>query len=158
MKSVPILNEADGGRPAAVPLRARAGALDGCRVLVVEDEFVIADELARALAGEGAEVVGPAPSVGQGIAVAQGQSIHAAVLDINLGGTLAWPLVDMLLARSVAVTLVTGYDGSSVPARYSHLPRWAKPVAMRDLTQALASEIATVGRAMPDWARDDTPD
>lgn len=122
-------------------MEARPGPLAGCRILVVEDEFLIADELARALAHEGAEVLGPAPTLAQAMAAAA-DPIHAAVLDINLGGSLAWPVVDLLLARSVAVTLVSGYDAASVPARYAHLPRWAKPVAMRELARALARQFA----------------
>ena len=51
----------------------------------------------------------------------------------------------MLLARSVAVTLITGYDNASVPTRYAHLPRWAKPVAVREVTRALVGGIAGAG-------------
>lgn len=129
--------------------KADAAPLTGCRILVVEDEFLIADELARVLAGEGAEILGPAPTVDQAMAVASDQPIHAAVMDINLGGTLAWPLVDLLLARSVPVTLVTGYDGTSVPAQYGDLPRWAKPVALRELAEALARQFTATNCLAP---------
>ncbi len=90
-------------------------------------------------------MLGPAPTLTQAIAAAQTEPLHTAVLDINLGGSLAWPVMDLLLARSVAVTLVSGYDAASVPARYAHLPRWAKPVGMRELARQFAAPAAEFG-------------
>ena len=73
--------------PAQSP--SRDVVIHGCRVLVAEDEFLIADDLAHALACEGAEVVGPAATVEQGIDAVRTRPVDAAILDINLGGALA---------------------------------------------------------------------
>ena len=112
--------------------------LTGRRILVAEDEFFIADEVAHALEGEGAVVIGPAPTVAQLLALLEAEErIDGAVLDVNLNGEMVWPAVPALLARGVPVLLATGYDAAVVPADYAHLPRCAKPVAMADLTRAL---------------------
>ena len=117
--------------------------LKGRRILVAEDEFFIADEVVQALEGEGAEVIGPAPTVAQVLSLAQAEGrIDGAVLDVNLNGEMVWPALAALLARGVPVLLATGYDAAVVPANYAHLPRCAKPVAMSDLTRALTRGLA----------------
>lgn len=119
------------------------GGLKGRRVLVAEDEFFIADEVVQVLEGEGAVVIGPAPTVGHVLALMKSEErIDGAVLDVNLNGEMVWPAVAALLARGVPVLLATGYDAAVVPADYAHLPRCAKPVAMADLTRALTRGMA----------------
>ncbi|MEH3158487.1 MAG: response regulator [Sphingomonas taxi] len=118
---------------------ARAMPLLGRRILVIEDEYMIADDLATALRVDGAEVIGPVASLGQGMQLmAQGGPFDAAVLDINLRGTLAYPLLDRLIAADVPVLLSTGYDAGMIPERYRHLPRCDKPVSAARLLQAVA--------------------
>jgi DNA-binding NtrC family response regulator len=121
---------------------APVGGLTGRRILVAEDEFFIADEVVQALEGEGALVIGPAPTVAHLMALLQAEDrIDGAVLDVNLNGEMVWPAVAALLARGVPVLLATGYDAAVVPADYGHLPRCAKPVAMADLTRALTRRL-----------------
>ena len=123
--------------------RCRTRSTGGCSA-----SFTVhagADEIAHALSEAGAKVIGPAPTLSQALVMAEAQRIDAAVLDINLGGVLSWPVIDMLLARSVEVMLVSGYDSASVPARYAHLCRWAKPVQIRHLVRSLAREFACAG-------------
>ena len=75
-------------------------ALTGRRVLVVEDEYFLADDIARALVGLGAETVGPVPTREQALAHLEGGGrIDACVLDLNLRGEMAFPVADALLAR-----------------------------------------------------------
>lgn len=112
--------------------------LRNCRILVVEDEYHIAEEVSEALAEEGAEVLGPVATVPDALAIAEGEErINAALLDVNLGGGMIWPVVDLLVGRNVPVVLTTGYDAGSLPERYAHLPRCEKPVALREITSAL---------------------
>ncbi len=112
-------------------------SLHGKRILVVEDEYLIADDLARALASAGAEVVGPAASLPQGMRLTQSEPrIDAAVLDINLRDTMVYPLIDRLIGDGVAVLLTTGYDLATIPVAYQGLPRCEKPVSAARLMRA----------------------
>src|SRR3712207_954447 len=90
--------------------------LAGRRVLVVEDEYFIADDIARALRKLGAEVVGPLASRDEALdAFSSGQSIDAAVLDINLRGDAVYPVADALRGRKVPFVFATGYDPATIP-------------------------------------------
>jgi CheY-like chemotaxis protein len=105
------------------------------RVLVVEDEYVIALDLASALAELGAEVIGPVPSVDQALSVIREHAgeLDAAVLDINLGSETAYPVAELLRERRVPFVFATGYDGWSIPDAYGDVPRCFKPVDAADV-------------------------
>lgn len=119
-------------------------ALQGLRVLVVEDEYMIAQEIAEVLADAGAETLGPVPSVGEALRLVGAEArIDCALLDVNVGNEAVWPAVDMLLARGVPIVLATGYDASAIPRAYAHLPRCEKPASGSDLTRALAQVLAS---------------
>ena len=122
------------------------GILRGRRILVAEDEYFIADEVAEALAEAGAEVVGPAATVEAAQALARAEErLDGAVLDANLGGAMIWPVLDALTARGVPVVLATGYDAGVIPKAHADLPRCEKPVAARDVLRALARGVAAAG-------------
>ncbi len=131
-----------------------ASPLRGKRVLVVEDEYMIADDLACELRDAGAEVLGPAASLPQAMRViAPIGPIDAAVLDINLRETLAYPLVDRLIEQGVRVLITSGYDEAMIPERYRHLPRCEKPVSplkLRHALEALWSEPTIIATPRPD--------
>ncbi|MGI4977373.1 MAG: response regulator [Janthinobacterium lividum] len=123
---------------------AARGALQGLRILVVEDEYLIAQEIAEVLADAGAETLGPVPSVGEALRMVEAEErIDCALLDVNVGSEPVWPAVDVLLARGVPVVLATGYDARAVPRAYAHLPRCGKPASGQDLTRALAQALAS---------------
>ncbi|MBD8678349.1 response regulator [Sphingomonas sp. CFBP 13720] len=112
--------------------------LEGCRILVVEDEYLIADDLRLALIDAGADVLGPVPTVTAAQSVLAAESrIDAALLDINLGGTMVFDLADALEARSVPFVFATGYDESAIPERFSAVPRLEKPVKARNVLATL---------------------
>ncbi|HWL71239.1 MAG TPA: hypothetical protein VNS22_23075 [Geminicoccus sp.] len=116
--------------------------LKGRRVLVAEDEYMLADDLRQALENEGAVVLGPVPHLEDVLAlVGQHAQIDAAVLDVNLGGEMVWPAADLLSGRGVPFLLTTGYEHSSIPARHAHVTRCEKPVAPAEIVRALAREI-----------------
>lgn len=102
------------------------GQLTGKRVLVVEDEYFIASDLARALGKAGAIAVGPVSDVREGLALVD-DDIDAAILDVNLIGARSFPLADALAARQVPFLFVTGYDDWALPDEYRAAPRMAKP-------------------------------
>ena len=105
-----------------------AGLLAGRRILVVEDERIAALELAGVLAGHGALVVGPATSVAQALALISREGpFDGAVLDLNLGGTIADAVADRLLACDVPVLIVSGYGAGVVDDRFADVPRLEKP-------------------------------
>ena len=113
--------------------------LHGRRILVAEDEYMVAQEVMGMLRDLGTEPLGPVPTVEAGLRLIpdEGVPMDAALLDVNLGGERVWPLADALLARGVAVVLTTGYAADAVPAAYVTLPRCEKPVAARDIARAL---------------------
>ena len=117
--------------------------LQGRRVLVAEDEYMIAEEIAEALSDTGADTLGPVPSVGDAMRlIAAEDRIDGALLDVNLGNEAVWPAVDMLLGRGVPLVLATGYDAGAIPEAYAHLPRCEKPASGQDLARALARVLA----------------
>ncbi len=84
--------------------------LAGKRILLAEDEFLIALTAADALVALGAVVVGPACSLAAGLALAADEALDGAVLDVNLNGEDSRPVVDLLARRRVPFVLTTGYD------------------------------------------------
>ena len=100
---------------------------DGRRILVVEDEYVIAMEIAGVLEDCGAEIVGPVGSVGEALdLVSRQRLIDGAVLDVNLGGERVFPVARLLAARSVPYLFVTGYDALEL-AEFPIPPKVEKP-------------------------------
>ena len=114
-------------------------SLTGRRVLVVEDEYFLADDLGRALTQLGAEVLGPVATRAEAFELlSTGERIDLAVLDINLQGESVFPVADTLLEQGVPFLFATGYDQTAIPAQYQQVPRWEKPFAPEALAQALS--------------------
>src|SRR5918992_5132595 len=90
-------------RAASPPLKDR-------RILVVEDDWFIANAVADLLAKEGATVFGPASTVAEGAQLAEYWPIEIAVMDLNLNGQRADDLVVELAQKNIPVVVVTGYD------------------------------------------------
>lgn len=113
-------------------------SLAGRHLLLVEDDFFVAHDLAMSLQAAGAVVVGPVSSVAAGRTVIHRTvRLDGAIMDINLGGELSYELVDMLLSRGVPVTFATGYDRQVVPARYRDIPLCEKPLDLVRCAMAL---------------------
>jgi CheY-like chemotaxis protein len=107
----------------------RRQRLKGRRLLVVEDEYLVAADLTSSLEAHGAEVVGPAASVQDALSlVNNGGRLDGAVLDINLRSERVYPVADLLTARGVPFIFTTGYDAVAVPIAYAGAPRCEKPV------------------------------
>jgi DNA-binding response OmpR family regulator len=92
-------------------------------ILVVEDEYLLADDCASLVRKAGFDVGGPFATVEEAFGALDG--IQGALLNIDLGGTTAFPLIDELERRQIPVVIYTGYQ--SLPARYAHLPFYLKP-------------------------------
>jgi len=115
-----------------------ASALRGRRILVVEDEYMMAEDLRYDLEEAGAEVIGPVPSVADALRLlATEMSIDAAILDVNLRGEKAYPVADVLRERTIPFVLATGYEQWALPEAYKDVPRCDKPVDLRHLALVL---------------------
>ena len=116
--------------------------LRNCRVLLVEDEYMLADELSNALFQAGAIVLGPVGTLDEAIALIHSeQAIDGAILDVNLGGAMAFDAADLLIARDVPLVFTAGYDLSALPQRFVDIPRCEKPVNIRAVADAIGREI-----------------
>ncbi|WP_414470621.1 response regulator [Microvirga sp. M2] len=112
--------------------------LQGRRILVVEDEYMMAEDLQRDLQQVGAEVVGPVPSVTDALRLlAMEETIDGAILDVSLRGEKAYPVADALRERGVPFVLATGYEQWALPEAYRDVPRCDKPVDLRHMARAL---------------------
>ncbi|HUF56902.1 MAG TPA: response regulator [Thermohalobaculum sp.] len=122
---------------------AAPAPLTGYRILVVEDEYYIADDLRRAALRLGAEVVGPAPTRERALELIVGpQRIDLAVVDINLRGEIVFEVADALEAQGVPFVFATGYNHGAIPERFGHVPCWSKPLDPHDLLRSLAGPEA----------------
>jgi CheY-like chemotaxis protein len=110
----------------------------GRRVFLVEDEMFVAWLLEDMLADLGCEVVGPASSVNQALAMIDAEAIDAAVLDVNLNGQMSYPIADALAARGVPFVLSTGYDKDTLRDDYRTFPVLQKPIRRSELSETLA--------------------
>ena len=104
------------------------GVLAGLRILVVEDEPIVAWDLADALERQGCEVVGPAYDVAQAEKLSREQALDGAVLDVYLGDQKVFPVADILSEGPIPFCFVTGYGVSALrPDDLDH-PVLQKPV------------------------------
>jgi|KBSSwiStaDraftv2_1062776.scaffolds.fasta_scaffold108931_2 CheY-like chemotaxis protein len=109
--------------------------LAGYRVLVVEDEFIVAAMLADMLEDDGASVVGPASTQAEGIALAKAETFDLAVLDWNLNGLPGAAVARALRERSIPFVISTGYG--VVEEEFGSVPVLHKPYAPARLTESL---------------------
>jgi CheY-like chemotaxis protein len=134
-----------GAEAPPTPPSPRSGALgnlSGLRLLVVEDEALIATDLADTLRGLGCHVIGPAGTLEEGMRLAESADrLDAALLDVNLHGQPSFPLATMLAARGVPVVFATGY--SALPEGSGGLGARVlrKPVAPVDIATALRAAV-----------------
>lgn len=110
------------------------------RILVVEDEYIIAADLAASLEERGVTVIGPANSIADAMDLLESEPApDAAVLDVNLGREKVYPVADALRDRGVPFVFATGYDDFVVPDQYAGAPRCEKPIDLHALARLLAS-------------------
>jgi DNA-binding NtrC family response regulator len=119
------------------------------RVLLVEDEMLVAWLIEHMLADLGCAVIGPASSVNQALAMIDAEAIDAAVLDLdlNLNGQMSCPVADALAAHGVPFAISTGYDKDTLPHDYRACPVLQKPAQRSELSDALAKLLTPKERA-----------
>jgi two-component SAPR family response regulator len=112
-------------------------ALKGVRVLIVEDEFLVATLIEDMLESAGCTILGPIPRVAEALDVVDHETCDVAVLDVNLGGDRIDPVADALDRRNVPFMFVTGYTENALPGEFAERPRLCKPFKMGELLGTL---------------------
>lgn len=120
--------------------------LAGLRILVVEDEPLVAMLIEDLLLELGCTVVGPAATVAQALALAD-TSPDAALLDVNLGAEQSYPVADRLAADGVPFAFVTGYGRHGLTGPHAERPTIPKPFKPATFGHEIAKALASGGRA-----------
>jgi CheY-like chemotaxis protein len=121
------------------------GSLQGVRVLLVEDEALVAMLMEDMLSDEGCIVVATAPRLDEALARAEDLSLEfdVAVLDLNLAGENTYPVASALKHRDIPFVFATGYGAGGLPAEWRGRPTLQKPFTAGDVTAVLTK---TLGR------------
>ena len=119
------------------PNQAKTLSLKGKRVLVIEDEYYIADELRGILNNIGAEVVGPVGTLEAAGRAVDKMQFDCAVIDLNLHGESAIPIADRLIEGGMSFALATGDGSAAVPERLRDVPRLETPYAAAGLVRLI---------------------
>jgi DNA-binding response OmpR family regulator len=121
---------------------AEHAPLAGRRVLIIEDEYFIADDITRAIASLGADVIGPVADVEEARRILDaGTRIDGALLDINVRNEMIFPLARALRSRNVPFVFATGYDKDVLGAEFHDVPVWEKPLDFPTVARSLANLI-----------------
>jgi two-component SAPR family response regulator len=98
------------------------------RILVVEDEWMIADQIADVLRDVGYDVVGPVGRITEALSLLNGEQVDVALIDVNVHGDLTSKVAEALEAASVPFAFVSGYSRQDLPANLRGRPLLQKPV------------------------------
>jgi len=123
--------------------------LRGRTILVVEDETLIALDVARSLEEVGCKVVGPVSTVAEALSKLESNLIDAVVLDVNLHGEKSIPIMETLQAGKVPFVIVTGYSRERLPARLQGTPYLGKPFSHMALVLTLDAALCGGGPPSP---------
>ena len=116
-------------------------ALNGLRILIVEDEAAISLLLEDMLLDFGCEVVGPAGRLAAALDLAATESFDLAILDVNVAGEPIYPVAEALQERKVPFVFSTGYGSAGIKDTFRDRPVVQKPFAQSDLRQRLLTAL-----------------
>jgi CheY-like chemotaxis protein len=146
MISIPHQLRLEFPDPSQAPAQVSAGGdlrpsngIRRKRILVVEDESLIAMMIAQMLGELALEVVGPCGKVADAIAAIEREQIDGGILDINLGGEMAYPIARMLQSRKVPFVFMTGYGSDTVASPFPDVRVFKKPIAREVLEELFAA-------------------
>jgi len=116
--------------------------LTGRRILVVEDEYFLADDIGKTLRAHGAEIAGPVGHMEDALEIVRDPGIlDAAVLDVNLRSGMIYPIARKLRERHVPFVFTTGYDKISIASEFQDVPLLEKPIDLAAMARKLAALI-----------------
>jgi CheY-like chemotaxis protein len=111
------------------------------RLLIVEDEYFVAQDLADYFQNLGATVLGPAGTVRDALRLLETGEVECAVLDINLRGERVYPVADVLRQKNIPFVFASGYGEELEPQAYAGVPRCIKPVDFAVLARTLGEQL-----------------
>jgi two-component SAPR family response regulator len=114
----------------------------GLRILIVEDQYLVADAIKKAVIEAGGEVVGPTPRLEQALKFLEKRAFDIALVDVNLGDETAYPFAEALEEAKVPYIFVTGYDVAAIRPNFRHRPMLEKPFS----PDALAALVAGIDK------------
>jgi HAMP domain-containing protein/two-component sensor histidine kinase len=132
-------------------------AMVGNRVLVVEDEPLVAMNLSKSLAELGFSVVGPYSTLAKAAAAAVEMEVDGALLGVNLSGENVYPVADILASKNVPFAFITGYGEEALTSKYTDAPVLQKPVDQRTLKNLLAQKPKFYYPPLPRATGDESP-
>jgi DNA-binding response OmpR family regulator len=118
------------------------GAFSALRILIVEDEYYLAEDLAHCLRQEGAQVIGPVGTLAEAADLVEREQFDCAILDMNLRGDMAYPVADRLREAEIPFLIATGYNSASLPDRFTNVPRVEKPFNPAEVAAAIPLILA----------------
>jgi DNA-binding response OmpR family regulator len=113
------------------------------RILIVEDEMMIALHLEDLVTDQGHQPVGPAMRLDQAMILARSETLDAALLDVNLGDDKSFPCAEILKQRGIPLLFLTGYGADGLPDEWRGSPTLEKPFEPDHLTGALKALLRT---------------
>ncbi|MEQ8696849.1 MAG: response regulator [Bauldia litoralis] len=117
-------------------------------IFVLEDEFIIADEIASILEDAGHSVIGPAATVEAALARLQGDAVpDVAIIDANLRGDSSLPVAERLRELKVPFCLCTGYRSNDLTSEFGEVAMVQKPVSPRAILETIRKLAPVAGGA-----------
>jgi CheY-like chemotaxis protein len=113
------------------------------RVLIVEDEAMISMLIEDMVLDFGCEIVGPAARLDHALTLALQAEIDIGLLDINVDGSVVFPVADVLRFRGIPFIFSTGYDFRSLPERFRNSPTLSKPFSYQNFAETLQGALST---------------
>jgi DNA-binding response OmpR family regulator len=130
----------------------------GLRILLVEDDLLLAMEMEEVLRDLGCEIVGPFARLNEAIAAAVNEALDGAIVDLNLRGEMSFPLIEELRRKSVPCVLCSGYaDLPEMRSQLREIPKLGKPCNHEHLVAAMRTAFVARAQAAqavaPDGSR-----
>jgi FixJ family two-component response regulator len=130
----------------------------GAKLMIVEDEFLIGEDLAHGPRKEGIGVLGPYNSIARAIEALSGsEPIGAAILDLNIHGRVAFDLAEKLNERNIPFIFYTGYDSVIIPEKFRRIGRVRKPADWQEIKRALFPDAPRLARRRVKELPEDAP-